>query len=105
MTRTRKIEVDEHTADVLEARAQANGISVADLVADLTEASDASSPWLDKLREEGRGPWAPEILAEDARRLEEFKRTRMGIPGEEVEAWAASLGTANQLPPPKPRKM
>ena len=111
MAKSRKIEVDEHTADVLEARAQANGISVADLVADLAdladlaEVGDAHSSWLDKMREEGRGPWAPEILAEDARRLEEFKRTRLAIPGEDVEAWAASLGTANELPPPKPRKM
>ena len=105
MAKTRKIEVDEHTADVLEARAQASGMSVAALVADLTEANDENSAWLDKLREEGRGPWTPEILAEDARRLEEFNRTRMGVPGEEVAAWAASLGTANELPPPKPRKM
>jgi hypothetical protein len=105
MAKSRKIEVDEHTADVLEARAQANGISVADLVAGLADIGDVPSSWLDKLREEGRGPWAPEILAEDARRLEEFERTRLGIPGEEVEAWAASLGTANELPPPKPRKM
>jgi hypothetical protein len=105
MAKSRKIEVDEHTADVLEARAQVNGISVADLVAGLAEVGEVHSSRLDKLRKEGRGPWAPEILAEDARRLEEFKRTRLGIPGEDVEAWAASLGTANELPPPKPRKM
>ena len=38
-------------------------------------------------------------------RLEEFDRTRMGIPLEDVEAWAKSLGTESELPPSKPRKL
>ncbi|HEY0299757.1 MAG TPA: hypothetical protein VGC36_00365 [Rhizomicrobium sp.] len=105
MAKSRKIEIDERTADVLEAKALARGISVSELVADLAEADEAFPPWLEKMRDEGSGPWSPEILAEDARRLDEFKRTRMGIPGEEVEAWAASLGMAHELPPPKPRKI
>jgi hypothetical protein len=50
-------------------------------------------------------PWSPESLAEDARRLAEFERTRMGIPWDEVKAWMESWGTANELPPPKARKL
>jgi hypothetical protein len=46
------------------------------------------------MRKAGRGPWASEVLAEDVRRYEEFKRTRMAIPLEEVEAWVKSWGTA-----------
>ena len=105
MAKSRRIEVDERTADVLEARAQARGMSVSDLIADLAESEDELPSWLKQLRDEGRGPWSPEILAEDTRRLEEFRRTRMAIPGDEVAAWAASLGKANELPAPKPRKM
>jgi predicted transcriptional regulator len=44
-------------------------------------------------------------LEEDLRRLEEFERTGMGVPGDEVMAWIKSWGTANELPPPPPRKI
>ena len=43
--------------------------------------------------------------AEDRHRLEEFKRTRQGIPLDEMKAWVASWGSANELPPPQPRKV
>ncbi len=105
MTKTRKIEVDAWTADVLEARAQERGISVSDLLADFVDAEDALPADLQKMRDEGRGPWSPEVLAEDARRLEEFQRTGMGVPLEDIEAWVKSWGTANELPMPKPRKI
>ena len=100
MAKLRKIEIFEETAAILEDRARERGISVADMLG-----QDIWPEHLEKMREEGRGPWSPESLAEDARRLEEFDRTRMGIPLEDVEAWAKSLGTANELPPPKPRRV
>jgi hypothetical protein len=50
-------------------------------------------------------PWTAEALAEDARRLEEFERTREGVPWDEVRAWMQSWGTGRELPPPKPRKL
>jgi hypothetical protein len=50
-------------------------------------------------------PWSPESLAEDARRLREFQRTRVGVPWDELKAWIESWGTANELPSPKPRKL
>lgn len=105
MAKLRNIEVDEHTADVLEARAQARGMSISDLVADLAETDGELPPWLKKMEDEGRGPWSPEILAEDAQRLAEYRRTGEGIPLEDVEAWVKSWGTAAELPPPKPRKI
>ena len=43
--------------------------------------------------------------AEDRRRLEEFKRTRQAIPLDEVKAWVASWGSADELPAPQPRKI
>ena len=43
--------------------------------------------------------------AEDRRRLDEFKRARQAIPLDEVKAWVASWGSANELPPPQPRKV
>jgi predicted transcriptional regulator len=35
----------------------------------------------------------PEIIEEDLRRLEEFDRTGIGVPGDEVIAWIKSWGT------------
>jgi hypothetical protein len=101
----RKIEVDAQTAELLEARAAARGMTVAQLLADLIDAEDGLPPALVEMRDAGRGPWAPEVLVEDARRLAEFQRTREAVPWEEVKAWMQSWGTANELPPPKPRKL
>jgi hypothetical protein len=58
-----------------------------------------------ELRAEGKGPWSPEALEEDERRLAEFERTRMGVPWDEVQAWMQSWGKPNELPMPKPRKV
>jgi hypothetical protein len=104
--RVRTIEVDEATAETLEARAAARGITVAELVADLA-ALDAQV-WpaeLEAMRAAGEGPWSPEALAEDERAFEEFERTGEAIPWEETRAWLESWGTPNERPPPKPRKL
>jgi hypothetical protein len=53
----------------------------------------------------GEGPWSPEALEEDARRLAEFERNRIGVPWGEVKVWMKSWGTPNEPPPPKPRKL
>jgi hypothetical protein len=60
---------------------------------------------LEAMRAAGLGPWAPESIAEDLRRFEEFERTDEGVPLDEVKAWVESWGTPNELPPPKPRKI
>jgi predicted transcriptional regulator len=44
-------------------------------------------------------------VAEDRRRYDEFKRTGLAIPLDEVKAWVASWGSADELPRPKPRKV
>lgn len=100
-----KIEVDARTADVLEARAAARGLSVSELLADLAGNERLLPPSLETMRDRGEGPWSPEALAEDARRLAEFNRTRMGAPWPSVKAWMQSWGSPNELPAPKPRKL
>ncbi|RXG87176.1 MULTISPECIES: hypothetical protein [Bradyrhizobium] len=44
-------------------------------------------------------------LAEDRDRYEEFKRTGLAVPLDDVKAWVASWGSANELPRPQPRKI
>ena len=100
-----RIEVDEATALVLEARAAARGMTVAQLIADLAGAEEALPADLQALREAGDGPWAPHVLAEDERRLADFRRTREAVPWEDVKAWMQSWGTPAELPVPKPRKL
>ena len=99
------IEVDERTAEVLQARAAARGLSVPELLADLAANVEALPADLAALRANGAEPWSAEVLAEDAARLAAFESTREGVPWDEVEAWMQSWGTPNELPPPKPRRL
>jgi hypothetical protein len=103
--KVRKIEVDIETADLLEARAAALGMTVPALVAELAGNESVLPPDLAHMRANGEGPWSPEALEEDARRLAEFERTRMGVPWDEVKAWIESWGKPSELPQPKPRKV
>jgi hypothetical protein len=57
------------------------------------------------MRAKGEGPWSPEAMEEDERRLAEFERTRMGVPWDEIKAWMESWGKPDQLPRPQPRKL
>ena len=101
----RKIEVDAQTADLLEARAAALGISVPVLLAELAGNEPVLPSDLAQMRANGEGPWSPQSLAEDERRLADFERTRTGVPWNEVKAWLQSWGTPNVLPAPTPRKL
>jgi hypothetical protein len=103
--KVRKIEVDAETADLLEARAAALGLSVSALVAELAGNESVLPSDLAELRAKGEGPWSPEAIEEDQRRLAEFERTRMGVPFGEVKAWMESRGKPDELPMPKPRKL
>lgn len=49
-------------------------------------------------------PPEPDI-SEDRRRLDEFKRTRLAIPLDDVKAWVASWDSTEELPRPQPRKI
>jgi hypothetical protein len=104
-TTKRTIEVDEQTADLLEARAAARGMSVPALLADIASNENALPADLAQMRANGEGPWSADALQEDARRLAQFERTRMGAPWSEVESWLRSWGTPNELPAPKARKL
>jgi predicted transcriptional regulator len=44
-------------------------------------------------------------IAEDRRRYDEFQRTRLAVPLDDVKAWVASWGSADELPRPQPRKV
>ena len=44
-------------------------------------------------------------IAEDRRRLDEFNRTGLAVPLDEVKAWIASWDTPDELPRPQPRKI
>src|ERR1700734_2018254 len=101
----RKIEVDVETADLLEARAAALGMSVSALLAELAGNESMLPPDLAELRGKSEGPWSSEAIAEDERRLAEFEPTRMGLPWDEVKTWMESWGKPGELPRPKPRRL
>jgi plasmid stabilization system protein ParE len=99
------IEIDAETAELLQARATARGIGLSELLADL---AGGDYPWpaeMEAQRIAGEGPWAPDVLADDARRLAEYRRTVEAVPWDEVRVWMQSWGTANELPMPRPRKL
>jgi hypothetical protein len=103
--KVRKIEVDVETADLLEARAAALGITVSGLLAEIAGNENVLPADLADMRAKAEGPWSAEALAEDARRLAEFERTRIGVPWDEIKTWMESWGKPNELPRPKPRKL
>ena len=101
----RPIEVDAETADLLEARAKARGMTVAEFLADIACNEEVLPADLAQMRVKGEGPWSAKALEDDARRLAEFERTRMGLPWAETKAWIESWGTPNEMPIPKPRRL
>jgi predicted transcriptional regulator len=103
--KVRTIELDSETADLLEAWADERGLSIAELLAEVAAAEHPLPRDWESMRRAGRGPWAPEVLAEDARRLAASERVGEGVPWDEVKAWMRSWGTKEELPPPKPRKL
>jgi predicted transcriptional regulator len=44
-------------------------------------------------------------IAEDRRRLDAFRQTHAAVPLDDVKAWVASWGSADELPRPAPRKI
>src|SRR5262249_4674027 len=101
----RNIQVDAETAELLEARAAARGLSVSEFLADLAAADEALPPKLEAMRIAGTGPWAPDVLAEDASCIAAFKNDREGVPWDEVEAWMKTWGTPQERPAPSSRKL
>ncbi|HUI97465.1 MAG TPA: hypothetical protein VLX44_17045 [Xanthobacteraceae bacterium] len=89
----RTLDIDAETDARLRALAAERGQNVAAVLAEAVALLDSVV--------DIAGP----DLAEDRRRLDEFKRTRQAVSLDEVKAWVASWGTAHELPRPQPRKI
>jgi hypothetical protein len=44
-------------------------------------------------------------VSEDRRRYDDFQRTRLAVPLDDVKTWVSSWGSENELPRPQPRKV
>lgn len=100
-----RIEVDAETAELLNAQAEARGISVSDLLAELVGSELLLAPDLEAMRAAGEEAWPDLSLAEDVRRIEQFRKDGLAVPLDDVKAWVESWDTPNELPPPTPRKV
>jgi predicted transcriptional regulator len=90
---SRTLEIDEDTDARLREMATERGQEVAAVLAEAVALLDSVVDL--------EGP----DIEEDRRRLDEFERTRLAIPLDEVKAWVASWGSADELPRPQPRKV
>jgi predicted transcriptional regulator len=89
----RTLEIDVDTDARLREMAKERGQDVAAVLAEaialLDSVVDLSGP----------------DIGEDRRRYDEFQRTRVAIPLDDVKAWVASWGSENELPRPQARKV
>jgi predicted transcriptional regulator len=90
---SRTLEIDADTDARLREMATERGQEVAAVLAEAVALLDSVV--------DVEGP----DVAEDRRRYDEFKRTRLAVPLDEVKAWVASWGSADELPRPQPRKV
>jgi predicted transcriptional regulator len=90
---SRTLEIDADTDTRLREMATERGQEVAAVLAEAVALLDSVVDL--------EGP----DIAEDRRRLDEFERTKLAIPLDEVKAWVASWGSADELPRPQPRKV
>jgi predicted transcriptional regulator len=89
----RTLEIDADTDARLREMAEERGQDVAAVLAEavalLDSVVDVSGP----------------DIGEDRRRYDDFRRTRLAVPLDDVKAWVASWGSENELPRPQPRKV
>jgi len=90
---SRTLEIDAETDARLREMASERGKDVATVLAEAVALLDSVIDLT--------GP----DLAEDHERYEEFKRTGLAVPLDEVKAWVASWGSTIELPRPQPRKI
>jgi predicted transcriptional regulator len=79
---------DARLAEIAAERGQDVASVLADAVALLDSVIDLAGP----------------DLAEDRRRLDAFRSSGEAVPLDDVKAWVASWGSADERPPPPPRK-
>lgn len=89
----RTFEIDVDTDARLREMAQERGQDVAAVLAEavalLDSVVDLSGP----------------DIKEDRGRYDDFQRTRLAVPLDDVKAWVSSWGSENELPRPQPRKV
>jgi predicted transcriptional regulator len=90
---TRTLEIDADTDARLREMATERGQEIAAVLAEAVALLDSVVDL--------EGP----DVAEDRRRDDEFKRTGLAVPLDEVKVWVASWGSADELPRPQPRKV
>jgi predicted transcriptional regulator len=90
---SRTLEIDTDTDARLREMAKERGQDVAAVLAEAVALLDSVV--------DIAGP----DIGEDRRRYDEFKRTRLAVPLDDVKAWVASWGSADELPRPQPRKV
>ena len=88
------IELPPALADDVRAAAEARGISPEEFVREQI-AFDIAVSGID----------LDEDTAEDEEIATEFDRSGIAVDGEEVMAWLQSIGTGNELPRPRARKL
>lgn len=96
MADTLTISIPAPLADEVRAAAEARGLSPEDYVRQ-------QLAWDIALGDDDTG--ADLGVEEDIAAYEDYERTGMGIPSEEVTAWLRSLTTDNPLPRPRPRRL
>lgn len=96
MTQTLTITLPAPLADEVRAAAQARGLSPEDYVRQQI-AFDVALGGGEELDDED--------IEQDLAAIADFERTGAGVPWEEVRAWMASWGAADELPRPQPRKI
>lgn len=91
VTRTLELDSDTDTRlrEMAEERGQDVSVVLAEAVALLDSTIDLQFP----------------DIEEDRRRYDEYLKTGLAVPLEDVKAWIASWGTDNELPRPQPRKL
>ena len=95
------LKLDEETARRLREEAETRGLTPealgAQLIAEDLSDLDVQLPGVHDADLPG--------VEEDLRILEEFDRTREGVPWEEVREWMKTWGGPERVPPPKVRKL
>jgi predicted transcriptional regulator len=90
---TRTLEIDAETDARLREMASERGQDVAAVLAEAVALLDSVVDLA--------GP----DIGEDRHRYDQFEQTRLAVPLNDVKAWVASWGSADELPRPQPRKV
>lgn len=102
---SRVVELDAETADLLETEAQSRGLTLPEFLRSLAVEEFAPLPRaLEVMRKQGRGPWSPQALAEDARTIAAFEERGEGFAFEDINAWMDRWGSGAELPMPQRRR-